>query len=631
VVAYHLGLPWAPGGFLGVDLFFVLSGFLITGLLVRERRQTGRIDLGRFYARRARRLLPALFVALAAVSLWVAVTGRVTDITSVRADTLAALGYVANWRLVLAHHSYFAQFGPPSPLQHAWSLAIEEQYYLLWPLILLALLRGRGSIRRALTGTLVLAAASVATMALLYHPGTDPSRVYYGTDTRAFELLIGAGLALIVVRGHDLVVRRWSGYAGAGALTALVVLFAKVHDTSGWMYRGGFLLAALLAAVAVWSASHARPGALLASAPLRWIGRISYGIYLWHWPVIVLLTSSRTGLARPALLVAQVAVTLLAATLSFHLVERPIRVGRLPRWPALVAAPLVASLLVTIVVTTPTHTVKVAAPARLVAIAATPAPAPPPPPPRPESLGLAAARAVSTQSPLRVLIVGDSVMWDASLGIKAALEATGAATVDAKAQLGFGLTRATSPWRTAWPQLVRSDRPDVVLALWGGWDAPAAASNGAAWYANLVDEAVQVLGAGGADVIFLEYPRNRPPDVPGKPPVDQAANERLRQLVNQVFASVAAGHAGSVGYLPVGPALDQDGQYAAFLSSPDGTLERVRKHDNIHFCPAGAARLGSWVLGALTASFALPAADPGWLAGSWRSDARYDNPSGACA
>jgi hypothetical protein len=230
-----------------------------------------------------------------------------------------------------------------------------------------------------------------------------------------------------------------------------------------------------------------------------------------------------------------------------------------------------------------------------------------------------------------VLIVGDSVMWDASLGIKAALESTGAARVDDRAVLGFGLTRPSYDWRSAWPKLIGADGPDMVIAMFGGWDGPQVAANGPGWYRMLVDEAVRVLSSSGARVVFLEYPRNRPPDVPGRPPVDQAGNERLRELVNGVFADAATHHAGSVAYLPVGVALDLNGRYSAFLPDVDGVVERVRKHDDIHICPAGSARLGSLVLQAAAPTFSLPAANPSWLTGAWRADVRYNLPQGACA
>src|SRR5437899_328755 len=295
VIAYHLGLPWARGGYLGVDLFFVLSGLLITGLLFGERERTGRVELGAFYARRARRLLPALLLVLAAVVVYTGIEG--SAISTLRGDVVATLGYVANWRFVLAHQGYFAQFSTPSPLRHTWSLAIEEQYYLLWPLLLLALVRlGRGSARRVLGAIAGLAVASAVAMGLLYHPGGDPSRAYYGTDARAFELVLGSALALWVARRPGGGRRLW-GF-GTASLVVLGFAWVRVADTSGWMYRGGFVVAALLAAVVV--ASVARPdagplGRLLSRTPLRRVGRQAYALCLWHWRVIALRTHQETG------------------------------------------------------------------------------------------------------------------------------------------------------------------------------------------------------------------------------------------------------------------------------------------------------------------------------------------------
>src|SRR2546423_7997932 len=188
VIAYHLNITHAGGGYLGVDVFFVLSGFLITGLLVEERARTGRIVLRAFWARRARRLLPALLLVLAALALYAAFAPSGLDRSTLRPDALADHFLGANWHLIFTQSSYFAQFSAPSPLVHTWSLAIEEQFYVLWPLLLLVLLRVTRGSRRLLTcSILALAACSAALMALLYHPGTHPSRIYYGTDTRAVE------------------------------------------------------------------------------------------------------------------------------------------------------------------------------------------------------------------------------------------------------------------------------------------------------------------------------------------------------------------------------------------------------------------------------------------------------------
>ncbi len=194
VLLYHAGMPWMPGGFLGVELFFVLSGYLITSLLLGEWVAEGRIDLGAFWLRRARRLLPALFLLLA-VTLVFAIFFMPDEVAGLRGDTLAASTYVTNWYLAFNQQSYFELVGRPSLLQHLWSLAVEEQFYLLWPLLFIGgmrLLRTRQSMRIA---TLAGAVASTLLMLALYNPDADPSRIYYGTDTRAAGLLIGCTLA----------------------------------------------------------------------------------------------------------------------------------------------------------------------------------------------------------------------------------------------------------------------------------------------------------------------------------------------------------------------------------------------------------------------------------------------------
>ena len=201
VLLYHGDISWARGGYLGVDAFFVLSGFLITSLLLAEWRGDGRIALSAFWARRARRLLPALFLVLAAVAAYGAVIAAPAELAHLRSDGLSALGYVANWGQIFSHQSYFESFAAPSPLRHTWSLAIEEQFYLVWPLLVAGVLRcRRGSIRSlgAVTGALL--AASAVWMIVLYKPGVDPTRVYYGTDTRAQSLLMGALLAILLTR-----------------------------------------------------------------------------------------------------------------------------------------------------------------------------------------------------------------------------------------------------------------------------------------------------------------------------------------------------------------------------------------------------------------------------------------------
>lgn len=341
VVAYHVGLGWAQGGLLGVGVFFTLSGYLITDLLLGQQEITDKLQLTDFWLRRARRLLPALFVMLAVVTAWVTLLDR-SQLPAIRGAVVASAGYVSNWWLIAQHSSYFAQFGPPSPLGHLWSLAVEEQFYLIWPWLLWLGLRLRrkhpGTDTRLAAATLLLAAASAVTMALLYRPGYDPTRVYEGTDTRAFALLIGSALAFVWpsrhLRGEITEGARWvldgAGFAG---LVVFAVLVWRTSEYSAFLYRGGMVLLALGTALMVASTASpaSRFGRILGRQPLRWLGVRSYGIYLWHFPIIVLTTPAdgRDTLARGAL---QVAATIGCAALSWRYLEEPIRHGALRRW-----------------------------------------------------------------------------------------------------------------------------------------------------------------------------------------------------------------------------------------------------------------------------------------------------------
>ncbi len=350
VFAYHLDAGWAEGGYLGVDAFFVLSGFLITSLLLSEFARNCTISLTAFWARRARRLLPALFLMLVAVGVYAAFLAESTQLESLRADMFATLFYGANWRFIGSGQSYFALFTDASPLRHAWSLAIEEQFYLVWPLVTvgcLRLARGRHGLLAAVcaAGT----AASMLTMTRLYD-ADDPSRAYYGTDGRAQLLLIGALLAIVLAHWTPQRVAATTSVHVVGAIGAAYVVwsFATVGDTDAWMYRGGYALFAVAVALLITSVVQPDRTPLrvgLSLAPVVWLGRISYGVYLWHWPVIVVASPARTGLDGASLTLLRVGATLALAALSFYLVELPIRERRvltgrfaLAAWPALFLA-----------------------------------------------------------------------------------------------------------------------------------------------------------------------------------------------------------------------------------------------------------------------------------------------------
>jgi len=337
VVLYHAGVSWVPGGFLGVDVFFVLSGYLITSMLLVERAGSGRIDLGRFWRGRARRLLPALALVVLFALIATSTIAR-DDLARTRADALASVVFMTNWQEIISSHSYFNAFGRPSLLQHLWSLAVEEQFYLIWPLLLVGGLRWLGR-RRMFALTALGALASTGLMWALYDPNLDPSRVYYGTDTRSSTLLVGALLAFAwpATRLHTVSSARARNVldaVGVAALAGILAVFWRAADYDPWLYRGGFLLVAICAGLLVAVAVHpaARLGTILGSRPLRWIGVRSYGIYLWHWPIME-LTRPRVDVPwhGPLLVTAQIGLTVAIAAASYRYVEHPVRTGAAQR------------------------------------------------------------------------------------------------------------------------------------------------------------------------------------------------------------------------------------------------------------------------------------------------------------
>jgi peptidoglycan/LPS O-acetylase OafA/YrhL len=355
VVVFHLGFGFLPGGLLGVSVFFTLSGYLITDLLLSEWRSSGALQLGDFWIRRARRLLPALFVMLAVVSIWVSI-GDPSQLGALRGDVFSSAVYANNWWLIFHHVSYFERFGPPSPLGNLWSLAVEEQFYLLWPWLLLGGLgwarrgggqgEGRARLHRiarrrdVLVGvTLVVAVASAVEMAVLYHPGLDPTRLYDGTDTRAFGLLFGAALAMVwpsrqLTGDVSDNARRLLDTLGVVGLVGIGLLMWRTTQYSAFLYRGGLVLLSLATVLVIVAASHPATwvGKALGWGPLRWIGLWSYAIYLWHYPIIVLTTPTLThGVDKMRVLVQVVAIVGIAA-LSWQFIETPIRHGALGRW-----------------------------------------------------------------------------------------------------------------------------------------------------------------------------------------------------------------------------------------------------------------------------------------------------------
>lgn len=335
VIAYHLDLKWAQGGLLGVGIFFVLSGYLITDQLLMEWKVNHDVSIWNFWLRRFRRLLPAMLSMLLLVALWL-LAADPARLLLLQGDFISSVFYVNNWYLIFHEVSYFESFGPASPIGHLWSLSIEEQFYVVWPIVLLIFLRFAPRRGKLLSCMLVLALVSAMAMALMYVPGTDPSRVYYGTDTRAFAILIGAALAVAWPSwklGKEISpgARRSLDVTGACALFILIMFILRTNEYEDSLYQYGFLLLALVTAVLISVLAHpaSRLGRVLGCRSLTWLGKRSYSLYIWHYPVIILMqpdgaSSEELGFAP---LMLRLGLILLLSVFSYTFIEEPIRKG----------------------------------------------------------------------------------------------------------------------------------------------------------------------------------------------------------------------------------------------------------------------------------------------------------------
>ena len=513
------------GGYLGVDLFFVLSGYLITSLLLAEARATGRVKLLGFWARRARRLLPALFLVLVFVGLYAAVIAEPSELHRIRIDALTTLAYVGNWRFVFGNFDYFALFASPSPLNHTWSLAIEEQFYLVWPLAFAGLLawgrrRDSGSdaaptatARRTFWMSLVLAVGSAALALGLWAAYGNANRIYYGTDTRAASILLGAALSGFLA---------WKGPANtprsrlaveAGAAVGAAVLAVAWYRLSGLnLYRGGLLVCAVAGVAVVAAAAHPQPGLvarMLSFRPFVGLGVISYGLYLWHWPLYLWLNSDRVGLDGWSLFAVRMAVTLPVAIASFFLVERPIRRGAFTASTLRWMTPLAAGVLVVITLVT---TAGYVAPGSASAAGITD-------PAQAARVGHAHAGA------RRLMVVGNSVGFFlagegfAGLTLKPGLVTLNGAVWGCDYPNGergrgedFGNGTAIVPCDREWSAAVRQFHPGVVLMTFNDAGAHQILHDGRwltacdpeyrDWYRHSLERAASVLGTDGARIFM---------------------------------------------------------------------------------------------------------------------------------
>jgi peptidoglycan/LPS O-acetylase OafA/YrhL len=645
VVAFHVGV--LKGGWLGVDLFFVLSGYLISRLLFVEYAAKGRIDLRQFWSRRARRLLPALLCVMVAVAIAERVRGRLLGPAGGRWDMLGALTYTSNWLRLRGGAGYWSRFGPPSLLEHFWSLAIEEQFYVVWPLFMLGIAR----LRRGISTLVLLGSTLVAAgwSLILFHRTLDASRVYMGTDTRAVALLAGATIASLAEWRRSWL-RPFRALAPVG-LVGLLVAMTQMQGTRLFTYQGGLLactLAAtvLIAGVATGSTPFARH---LSSQPFRWLGSRSYGLYLWHWPILVGFGVAGNANKPPLRIVLGVVVSLVVAELSYRLVEMPIRrrglaafAGR-PSVPALGmglagAAIAIIALPVARPQSVAAKVVTTTVPSSLVGPPTKPPVTMPPtttaststvfitttveePGPTPPSTSLATTASTTTVArlqrpidrPARVLVVGDSVGWNLAeqlvddqdaLGVVARNEAI-AGCPPSYAPLKRRLDAESVPLLfdpdcvdavVGYPTVAADFMPDVTFVIFGAslldqneiapgvWSRPCEADFDDWYRSNLIKMADALSSKGGRVVVVSQgYYRGEASD---RAPI----NDKQIDCENEVATSVSKNSGGQILLADLGTWVCPT---TTCLRDRDGVELRP---DGTHFKNDAAALANNWLL-----------------------------------
>jgi peptidoglycan/LPS O-acetylase OafA/YrhL len=618
VLLFHGGFTWARGGFLGVSTFFTLSGFLITNLLVREFDLSSTIALGRFWVRRFRRLLPAALVTIGLVGLVWWRIGTPEQLHGLRADMIGAVAYVANWRFYFAGTSYADLFSAPSPLQHFWSLAIEEQFYLFFPPVVWGVMKLGG--RRLLTGVLV--AALGVSVGLEMWLGGNVDRVYYGTDTRAAELLFGCLLAVWwsgrrpapahrAGPGHERTITALADVAGVAALLVVFAAWHQISQTSTRLAHGGFPLYALATTVIIYAATRAGlVSRVLSIGALRWAGLISYGLYLYHWPIFLLIDEDRTGLSTAPLFALRLAVTIPVALASYFLLEQPIRRGTLIR----TGRQLLTAGVVGVVVVAAVVMVTLDPPASKTPFANAKIGNVDPSVVTQDPSGDAAAPATATTAHT-VMIIGDSGMLSLTPALTAAFQSTGTSTVIQTAGPGFGLSGPFS-WREDWTATVAEQDPDLVIVMLGGWDLKYVRENGVGAYTKIVDEAVSILTARGAHILWL-------PVMPG--------GKADSSSVDAVYAALPERYPGVVANPFVGGSLQgPDGGYPKYTTASDGTVLVLRGADGWHLCQDGGVQMATAInQAAVDLGWSSPLR-PGWEGADWRQLPTFDDPPGGC-
>ena len=636
VLLFHAG--HLSGGFLGVDTFFVISGFLITRLLLREVEATSSIALGVFWARRARRLLPALAVMICVLTLWNLRFGTPPERLALRQDTLWSLSFLMNWHEVFSAHDYWSSFAQKSPLSHLWSLAVEEQFYVVWPLVALAVIRWARRPQQAMFAICGSGAvASFVLMTALYDPNAS-TRVYEGTDTRIGAMMIGGMCATNTVR--NAMARAFSnrsprsanavGFALASATAVVLWLYVVAQGTDSILFRGGFFVFAaavglLVGAITIDPRTSRSPVRstvtnVLSLRPLRAVGRLSYGLYLWHWPIYVVLNPVRTGLSDWSLVAVRLSVTAVVSVLSYRYVERPVREG-LQRRPTWVSAPatglavgLAALLAVTVALPGASATaINLDGIVALTAGTTTSLGAVQPSTPTTIPVTTTTLAAMKRGTIHDVVLFGDSIAYTTRPGLEAALGAAGA-TLHSAAGPGVRLT-GTSAYFDYLSGLDKAVDGHTLLVLvqLSVWDAQFDPTE---QYNSLV-LLHQFIVDRGAQMIITPPPAIR---------ADQSKHGTSE--LYDIGKRIATEHPDTVTFLDTAAVWTH--RYSADLND-DHVPERM--YDGVHMCASGAALVSAWLVEQMSRLFdgISPAPVASWAGGPWTHNPIYDSPPGTCA
>ncbi len=632
---FHLWPGLVPGGVLSIDMFFVLSAFLITRLGLREIDRRGKVDVGGYTNRRLRRLTPVLVLTVGAVVLWAAIEPPEL-LDDWIGGAVASLFGVENWFLIAQGESYFSFFGQVSPLRHLWSLSIEMQFYVFAPMLLVIARQGRRRSGR-ITLLVVAAVGAVASawwMSYLYEAGTDPTRVYFGTDTRAQGLLVGVALAVAVELWGPVrsVLGRRAAVVGANlAVLGHIVLVASVSEEDTWLYEyGGFLLAALMGALMAFGAlqpiNRGPAFWILESKPAVWLGKVSYGLYLYHWPIILFLTPERTGLDGNALAAYRLAVSLAVTALSWYLIEQPVLRRKPAPWPMAfatvtsMAVIFVGLLWVTADRPPEIEQIIVAAPAEPGDETGTTDDGGDPDATAAAEGGDDPATTVPVDRPFKLLVVGDSVPNQVVPALREQAEVRDLdVQVFDETHIGCVITRygdkrpdpdnegpvgdvcsgwadpveitsVVDPEVVSWPTAIEAFQPDAVLLYTSAWDASdrRIPSLGPDWVhagQEVFDEyalseyelAADTLTESGATLYWmLGAPLNRPVI----PQNDPERIERLNELVLEAID---------------GRENIEVVDYPAFIGPVGGERDERLRGDGLHLSPEGRDELAAWL------------------------------------